>query len=402
MKSLPENIIFIDLPEETAEVLVSVIFQYGYFNENDEELGRGHLLEHLVGYRLHKAFGYENVLGTIGDNKIEFDITLSKKNASQNLSLAMEAIFTPLEFDENIINREKNKIQSEIVEKSVNYYEWLRDQTISTVISSPAHIKRNRFGQIKNIGSIDLEDLKKTHERLLKQPVVICIGGYKLSGTLKKELSEIVSGYTKATALNREPAKIVRPKTKIRKSYYPTLPKHSSHISLVFPGPSYADSAIERYALTFLNYELYRRLDQTMEKLGIYTVDYEYYIKPDHGFISFSSFSTTASPREYKEAFFAGLKEVLEDKNLPKLLKDHLSKRKKNIKEDWANNYKRMGWIVDDMIDFGYIKDAKAMITELNTITSDIIKEVAQKYLNPEEVHTLLVLPKNNTKKLAN
>lgn len=391
MKEDSGGIVFIDLPKKTSDILVSVVFQYGYLNEADDELGLLHLVEHLVMARVQKELGRENIMGTINDRKVQFDFVLNHKNVHNNLPIALESIFSIKEFDEKLVKSERSQIRSEIAEKMVDFHEWLKIQSTAMLIASPSHLTRNRFDQVDNIKSAEQSDVINAHRRMIKQPVVVCVGGYRLKKALKKEVTEMVQSYIQPSIAKRNLTEITWQKKKSINKYYPTILANTAAVSLIFPAPSLADDALERYAMTFVRLQLDKKLNEAVERAGIYGVEYNYTIDREYGFINFLAFVPSDLLEIYPRIFFEELERVKNDETLERELKEHLTQRKKNIREDWSRNYGRMGWVVEDMIDFGFKNDPTKMIPGLDKLTVAKVREVLEKFFVREKMYTLTI-----------
>ena len=389
-----ESIIFIDLPKRTNKVFVSIVFQFGFYNESKNTHGLTHLLEHFIIDFIQKKLSSLFIDGLVDNTYTRFDLNASKREVVKHFSTTLKIISQPKFHDKILLSNEKARIQTEFAEKYMDFKQWLGVEIIQFLINSPIFVKHRRIEQIKNVEKASLRDLKRVHKLFMKYPHRIFISGYKLVPAQKKILSDIAQEFFKNQERMRSKfTKIVYSPKRNKTIFHPTIfPKHVYH-SLIFPAFSLQNSSIsERIALGFICIELKQLFTQSMGKMGTYKTDYKYTITGNYGFVAFFLYIPKESKNECPKIIFNNIKKLLEQKDLKKKLEKYIVKKEKDLRQLWNGNETRIDWVIDDLIDFGAIKYLSEVRRELKDVTLEKVGVVARRIFNPVNLHALTVV----------
>lgn len=391
-----KNAILIDLPKKTDKIYVSVVFAFGLHNESKKTYGLTHLLEHFIVDIIDKETSPIYVNASVGNTYTKFDFDFTKGKAERSLFTVLKIISKPLFNDNELLIKEKARIQNEFYEKYADFKQWLKNEMVRSLIKSPIILKRDYIEQLKNTERATLSSLRLAHRVLYKNSSLVFISGYKISNSQKRKLVNMVKQFFGNTlkAQSRFPETIYWKAKSKTISHEAVSPRYIHH-SIIFPAFSLQDSSVpERIALAFICSELKRSFTKSIINMGIYKVDYTYTIAKNYGFVAFFSFIPRKFKNDYQLLLFNDVKKIFSDKEIKSKLQKYIAGKKDYLKKLWNENESRIDWFIDDFIDFGSVKSLSQVRKEFTKVTSEKLREVSKKIFNQSNASTLTVNPR--------
>lgn len=375
------KIINIDLPKKSKKVLIGINFPIGYLNENDKSFGIGHLTEHYLVSKIIKDFNLADCFGEISNNNINIFLDLNKKQYEQFKKI--DLINKLKEFSKNINNKvlqnEKKRIEIELEEKYSDSFLDLSYSIESSFIKSPKILKKNKLDQIKNIKNFKKDEISRFINKLSRTDIKLFVGfaGNKSNFKNKK---------IKINKLKNNPTFKTGPgKFKTKNPIY----KKANNFAICFKGLSAKENMTDRIALSIFSKELYERFNKKVYEIGVYSADYKNLNDNSFGIIWFSINSYKKISENIKDIFYKTIDEILEDKNLEKIIKKTKKEKIQKEKDSWANPYSRFDWIFNDMTEIGNTIEINESIKNIENVNVKTAKKIIGKIFKPENSYIL-------------
>ena len=388
------KVIFVDLPKKESKVYISLLFSYGYYLESQQEFGMGHLLEHYLAFRMEEKIG-KSLPASIGNRSMQFNIEASKSNFKKKLYDVLSILKDDPIASESILKREKARIKIELDELYSRLEKHIEHQALRALFSGPNYVTRNRILQNAIVPKITLKELRILRNTLMgKHFLGIVVGGYKLPKSARKEIEDKVEDlFPRTKSLTEAP----KPHCKITKAKSRTINHYGikpgyTHVSILWPGISLADSIVDRFALRYLCGQLTDRLNKPLGDIGIYGYDYNYALYNKFGYVRFYGYIPEGMSKRFENIIYQEINLLIQGKKtIESDIKKYISKRAKNLRDMWGNNFDRMDWVVDDMIDYGKIVPLSKIILERKKMNALIVSRVAIRVFSKKNQRTLIV-----------
>ncbi len=382
-----------------------IFFDVGSRDENELECGMAHFWEHMAfkGTRKRKAFHIINRLESLGGEinayttkeKICFYTSTLDSHFEKSIELLKDISFHSV-FPEKEINKEK----SVILEEMGMYYDSPEDSIhddFEELLFRGHPLAHNILGYpetIKNFGQSDIVNFigknLNTHKTVIS--VVSSVSPLLVKRYFEKyfnDIPEILNFPTRPAFLSSE--------VKIKEEQ-----KNISQTYCVIGQEALSYSNEDRLPLFLLinilgGPALNSRLNLSLrEKHGlVYNIDASLNTYTDTGHLNIA-FSTEKSQLEKsKKLIFKELKRLREKRlgiNQLHMAKEQLMGQ---IAIEEENNVSFMLMMGRSLIDMDKIEDLNEIFEKIKKIDSDILLEIANKYLIEDKFNILTFLPKN-------
>lgn len=357
------------------KVIFSIAFKYGYLDESNKEYGYSHLVEHYVCSFLEDKIKCNEVYGSIDDNYILINIDFNKRDYNSfskdfKYEKFKENILN--EIDQNIAKNELKRLENEINSRYLYIENEITEEILNKIIKKPKKITRRRKEQIKNLSKFDITTFKHSLKKILNSERVIFIDKDNNKNTVKIKNDDIFINKKEKVEF-KKPSKM---KLIIDNSAYNKI----NNLVIGFRGLELDSSTKEKFSLIFLINEIKNKLQNKLEKEGVYDISSFNSIYPNFGIIWFM---ISGYDNDIKNIFKETVKEVLTDKKIDIKIKKYKKEQAKIIKDVWQDKENRNTWIIEDLLEQGYVIDHKKLITEINNLSKeDLIN--TKKVLNIE------------------
>jgi predicted Zn-dependent peptidase len=377
-----------------------VIIETGSRDEKDDELGMAHLVEHLLFKGTSKRRAY-HILSRMEDVGSEINAYTTKEETCvystffkdyyrRALELMSDIIFNSV-YPAKEIEKEKDVIIDEINSCKDSPYELIFDEFEELAFDGNS-IGHNILGEEKYLKSFTREDILQfvANNYHTNEMVISSVGGIPFEKLIK--LSEIYFG--------SQPARLNRRSGTYKENYKvfnKTVEKKTYQVHCVMGNLAYNTKDEKRYALFLLNNllggpGLNSRLNMTLrEKNGYaYNVDSSYNAYNETGIINIY-FGTDKT--DLKKSIRIVNRELSRLKNQP-LSRLQLIKAKKQLTGHIAIsseiNENLMFSMGKSMLVFNKVDTLKTITEKIESMTSDLLMEVANEIFNPEKISYLI------------
>lgn len=365
------KLITVHLPKNEAGILVTIAFNHGYFDEEDDMFGIGHLAEHYLVVYLKKKYKTEKIFGEISDAYMNLSFQLNKKayEIFKQIDITKELIEISKSIDVDIFKNEKKRIEIELEEKYSSMFNEISKSIEHKVILKPSFLIRDKRSQIKNIKKITPNQLSNFIEDLSKKERLVFVG----SQTVKSNFEE----YENSMFRKKYTVEFSKNKTLLFESKNKIL-KKAQNFAIALPCLGISTDLIDRIIMSFVIRKIYHEFDKRAQNFGVYTTDYKNLIHHRHGLVWFSANSYSHIDEKIKDVFYEIVDEVVISKKLSKELKKYKRERIKALKKEWGTFYGRLDWVIHDMVHLGRFISLEEYINTINAIDEKKVFELTK------------------------
>ena len=379
-----------------------IIIETGSRDEKENEHGMAHLVEHLLFKGTSKRRAY-HILSRMEDVGSEINAYTTKEETciystffkdyySRALELISDIIFNSV-YPVREIEKEKDVIIDEINSCKDSPYELIFDEFEELALDGNS-IGHSILGEEKYLKSFSRDDILRfvSKNYHTDEMVISSVGSIPFNKLVK--LSERYFG--------NHPAKFqkgVRTFKENYKVFNKTVEKKTYQVHCVMGNLAYNIKDEKRYALYLLNNllggpGLNSRLNMALREKGgyAYNVDSSYNAYNDTGVLNIY-FGTDKT--DLKKSMKTVTRELNRLKNQP-LSRLQLSKAKKQLTGHIAIsseiNENLMFSIGKSMLIFNKVDSLKIITEKIESMTSDLLNEVANEIFNPEKISYLIYM----------
>lgn len=389
---------YIPLPKRSKEVFLEINLRTGNAQENDKDLGLGHLLEHyLIGsFSKDKKSKLMEYGGAIYKEQTNYWLKSSKKKILEDSRYFLDAILNPEFSNKKVFISEKEAALNELSSKINSLDEKGDIIMLKERFSGNCQYTRTKIEEYKNIKNKNLKDVKNYYNKyFFKSNVLITLGAYNLDDKTIKEIRGTIRKYSLPSA-----------KIKLKDC---SCKSSSFKISLIKNNIIKKDLAL---LLTFAylgaeELKPWERMTRNaicdmlsgskigifdeLREVGIYKLNDDNIVWKNNGIIIFATILPKKKIKIFLNIFIKKLKEIksglISRKNLRKILSDY----KRTAKNSFNNNEKRLEWITYDILTYNKIMPLEEDIKNIKKININYIKNLANKLFVKEKLNLLLI-----------
>lgn len=370
----------VNLPQKKDEILIDLSFSYGYIKENDSDFGLVHLSEHYLVTILEQKYKPLHIDGVTDDYRMTLSLSF-KKSEVKDVNQLIEYILRDINeaadlIDEKVLLNEKDRIEVELENMKSDVFESVVYGVESKIISKPEQLRREKAGQLKNIKEFNVSDIQICIKKITESKTIVFVGfnGNKDNYDKKYKAEEIRDVY-KIELNKNERASFVSDNSVLKKT------KNFAIAFLI--DKRMVDSGI--YYINFIVREIYKKFSDSVRHLGVYEVEYLYRANNFSGYVWFFLNSSSSLGDNVDEIFFDSVNEVLNDKDLFKILDSFKEEVIKKTELEWNNFYDRFDWVVYEFLQNGKVKRSDEAIEELKNLNVSELKKITNQIFDPDK-----------------
>jgi predicted Zn-dependent peptidase len=358
----------IKLPTENKEVLMLLIFNYGYLSESDHKFGLGHLTEHYIIRKLEEVLDLKYADATIDESTIEFYLNFKKDTLDPNSDIESEVLNNIKQLDpkadSELIENEKARIKTELQEKYSSPDKIIAQSIESAIIQSPKKFARDRMNQLQNIDDFSPDDVANCIIEILSQYCLSFVGN-TIFAEINHDIKSQTQKPTLTTSKTSQQINIDHDIYKDRNCLYANFPINQ-------PSNLLTDISID-----FITRELEEKLFSQLKDFGVYKIDSEYFINQQGGYAWFFA-SSTSSLGDFVALFPKIIEDLINDPELEDELALFKKDRINQMTNDWNDFYGRFDLITENYSEYGEHLDIERITQQINSISADSIKALAR------------------------
>jgi|GEM_PF-3817082 len=390
------NFYYLDLPEKTTSVYLDIYLKTGYTNENNNEFGRGHLLEH---YLIKKINNLE-VNASIEPETTVYSLISNSFKSIRDIKKFSQFVLKPDFSDNKLLISEKEALLDELLIKSSPVFHKAREKFLKERVGRNCRYTRAIENHIMTIKRTELKDLKRYHRKFFTiSNIVIILSGYRLKSSSVKKIASLFRNYNLSTKqIKNIPPRCQYSELKIKlienKNY-----KKGVVLGLTFPSFDLKTDDFSKIAIFILDHFLKHPEEELMlqvRKLGIYNLEYERITWRRMGIIILSTLTSQRKILPLLKLLKKGLlklkNKLIEENKLYPLLK----KFKNSELRAFNNNKERKKWMSYDLINYGRPILPFEDFQILNKITPLSIQEIAQSIFQKKKMNLFIIGNKIN------
>ncbi len=370
--------------------------RHGSIVEEEGEEGLYHFLEHLLMTGENERYNVSSVKRRRADILVSnaetnyksmnfpFQMFGEVKELDEYLSLLSSAIFEP-KFDSESIERERVAIKHEVENRHNQLFYEEHKKLIDVLRGQDAQSNYDVGGKIESIDSFKKEDFRRIHDRVIFPDNMELILVGKIPENIEEMVERYFSKYEKGNVNEIELTKYdlidgqhIQLRPDLRKNNSLNPEKNSSPFELIFNGVDITNA--DKSACSVVGSLLEERVYDTIrEELGL-----AYDIHADFNCNRYGGFFTVKGEVRYIDVsqaldsildIFEELRTELIDEEKLSTIKKHFKNRVLSVFESNSNWVSLIGSKED------YNLDVKKVIEDIEKVTPEDIRTVAQKYL---------------------
>ena len=383
----------VNLPRPSPRWGIEVYSRLGWLAETDQEFGALHLLEHYLAGSIREVVTHPaHTNGHVGMDRMGFEADFHRDQAASLVETYLDGLFRPKWHRQDLLAYERDSILNEMNVKTHDL-----EYAIFRAVTKQRFAPGSRYGRasVESLDStlaLSLDDIVNTYKRWRESPLVVFLWGHQLPATLVDRVRRYLEAcelkpWQKTTwpAVDYSTKQIeLRPDPSIRGVY----------ISLSFPAGTHQDPdrdlLAQRRLGQFITSNHPKSGFRRLREQGIYFFRYEAARFGDAGFWIFHSYCTCEQLPKTLGAIAEVWREVKKNSVPEGYLLDLKKESHFAIEREWYHNDSRYDWIVSDVLENEPIKTIAQEKAVVNSVTSQVISEVANRTLDSTKLNLTL------------
>jgi predicted Zn-dependent peptidase len=372
------------LPQESKNVYIDIFVKTGRLHEPESKVGIGHVMDHYINGSLYaKYLDRLNTNAWISQEHLHFHLATSLAGLPRDAKRFFDGVLKPHFDNEELFLFERQAIVNELKSDFASVASRQAELVARHRFRPGAPYARSTIREADNVLRLHLDDLKHHHQRFFTRGnTTIFVAAHKPPRKLFGQLFGLLKSYDLAEG--EPPPYPLNRYDGFKVACYPEEGvEGAQHVSLSFPGLSYADSVEERIALNIFC-RVFTGLSrhgvfQELRKAGIYAIDYGNTYHCRFGLVNFWATIPPARLTRYLDIVSDSLHRFKDEPLSRHFLRTRLQTVRERTRNAWKNNNDLYNWIMEYILDEGSVRTPKEVFASLQNLTPEFLQQLVSR-----------------------